>query len=325
MHQQRIRFLVSVGVVFLGVLGLSRTGLAQPGDGHGGVSRAYRDAANTYRQMAANSPAHAACYRLIADYYEKLSNYQSPPEPDMSCLSAGGTGSGGGMSGTSPLGSSNSVGTGRSGGSTVEAALDAAAGIFRSLGERQEQERLQRREQEQQAQLQREQTEGRQASGDGAGTGPGCMPVMGGPMVEAMMKDARRRTGNCQQSPDPNAGGTWLNEGVPGTAYSSAPACGCPSGRREFDPFRRVDEPVIDGSNIPSTIEFPGRTPRPGTNAAPDRRVPSNPVKDDDADWYRQQLLKSLPEHPDMLGNPIAPAGQRELDPFFNAVRRRPM
>src|SRR5579872_6498446 len=103
MRQQRIPLLVSFGVIL--VVLFSTPTSAQPGDGHGGVSNAYSQTADAYRQAAAQSPARAACYFAWATYYQGLANYQTPPKPpfDPGCSGSGsGDASGSGASSFSP-------------------------------------------------------------------------------------------------------------------------------------------------------------------------------------------------------------------------------
>ena len=244
MGQLRTLFLVSFGV-FFGVLNFSNEALAQFGDGHGGVSDSYRRAADLYRQAAAQSPANAACYLRLADYYQTLANYQTPagPVPDANC---GGSGSVGGSGAVSPVTPSGSGSQGWWG-----AGLQAAGQIAQAW-----QERLQRQQAERQAAAeQQRQAESQQESGDGAETESHCGHIANNPMVDMYMQDYRRRTGECQ----PNENGQiWLNEGVPGTTYSGAPG-GVP-GQSDLDPFQEAEP--IDRSNEPCMIEFPsGNTP----------------------------------------------------------------
>jgi hypothetical protein len=86
-----------------------------------------------------------------------------------------------------------------------------------------------------------------------------------------------------------------------------------------------ADEPVIDGSKIPSTIVFPQTAtdpmtaeirrqtgempspPGPSISTDRDKRLQPQTTQDDEAAYWRGQLLANLPESTDSLGFPLAP------------------
>jgi hypothetical protein len=268
---------------------------AKPVSGQG-MADTYRQAASTYRAMAADaSGAAKQCDIQLANYYDSVANSmfggQALPEPTCTPGSGGGSDGGSGTSSNS-FGASSSSGFGSvsgvgSGGSTSmqqsQELLTEGVGLFQQLYEerqaRKEQERKLKEEQQQRANELRQQQADEQKQRE--------IEAEEQRLVEEAKKEQQMNDDACQLLVQSRAmlgqtvdlAGDNACSRITDAILKSMATYHSVGGRRT--PQRSPNpEPVIDGSNIPSTIDF---TPTP---------------KDESDDDALDSLMNSLPDLP---------------------------